>query len=188
MFLWGRRRFSTFYPSGFEQRVQLAKGDTISFCVNGDVKKQPVIIFLHPAVRGSSLWQAPLAKIEPYLAAGFSTVHYNRVGFGKSSPLSRFSKDIYEQGAHELIALMDALDVNSAVSMSHCDGSSIAIVAAAIYPERFGAIVLTSPHVSCSKKEQLNIARGLKDYEKYLSNKDFVRVMRDEHGEDVNLL
>jgi pimeloyl-ACP methyl ester carboxylesterase len=79
---------------------------------------------------------------------GSRVAAYSRLGHGASdpAPLPR-PIDFLHGEADALPAVMDALGMDRPALFGHSDGGSIALIAAAAYPDRVHALVLEAPHV-----------------------------------------
>jgi pimeloyl-ACP methyl ester carboxylesterase len=113
--------------------------------VNADGVGRP-IVFLHEALGSIALWRGFPADLcartqRPGLV-------FERLGHGQSDPLKAKREFGYlHDEAAALLALMDRLEMPSADLVGHSDGGSIALLAGALSPRRFGAIVTMAAHV-----------------------------------------
>jgi pimeloyl-ACP methyl ester carboxylesterase len=107
----------------------------------------PTLVFLHDSLGSIGQWRA-----FPELLAtrvGLDAVVYDRRGYGHSShfaPTLRTPRYLEEEG-EELGRVLDALDVRSAVLFGHSDGGSIALIAAAIFPQLVRGVITEGAHV-----------------------------------------
>jgi pimeloyl-ACP methyl ester carboxylesterase len=104
----------------------------------------PDVVLLHHAIGSVRTWRKQL----PALAGQFRATAYDRPGFGQSTGLDLWPPDYLDQDAADLIALLDALDMERAALVGHSDGATIALLAAARYPERVVGVLAESPHVA----------------------------------------
>jgi pimeloyl-ACP methyl ester carboxylesterase len=106
----------------------------------------PTMIFLHDSWGCVRLWGDFPKKISKM--AGLDALLYDRRGYGKSSGFAvaeRTDQYLHDE-AHELIRVMDAYTIEKAVIYGHSDGATIALIAAALYPERIKGLLLEGPH------------------------------------------
>ncbi len=99
------------------------------------------IVFLHAGVADHRMW---LGQIDLAADLGFRAIAYDRRGFGGTicDPDEGFSN------VGDLEALLDALQVRSAILVGCSQGGRIAIDFALAHPERVIALVLVSSAVS----------------------------------------
>ena len=122
----------------------------------------PLIIFLHDAWGCAALW----GDFPEKLAAqtGCNALLYDRRGFGQSGADKsgdRTPEYFYDE-AHALIALVDVLHVKKVILFGHSDGATIALLTAALFPERIEALMVESPHTfleECGLKAVAETAR-----------------------------
>src|SRR5690606_30508525 len=64
-------------------------------------------------------------------------------GYGQSEPKPRdFPPDFYHRDARDVIAFMDALNIEQAHLLGYSDGGEIALICAGTQPERFKSVVV----------------------------------------------
>jgi pimeloyl-ACP methyl ester carboxylesterase len=104
----------------------------------------PALVFLHAAVADKRSW----VPIIDELAATMGSpryVSYDRRGFGEST----FTEERYSR-VDDLIEVLDACDISSAVLVGNSQGGRVAIDTAIRHPERVRALVLIGTAVSGS--------------------------------------
>lgn len=107
----------------------------------------PVILMLHQTPRSHD----EFAEVQPLLADGFRTIAMDMLGFGASAPLP--APQTIEAMAAGGWALLDALDVSSAVLLGHHTGSVVAQEMALQATERTDALVLSAmPWVDAARR------------------------------------
>ena len=104
----------------------------------------PDVVLLHHAIGSVRAWRKQL----PALAGEFRATAYDRPGFGQSAWLDAWPADYLDQDVADLIALLDALDIDRAALVGHSDGATIALLAAARHPLRVTGVLAESPHVA----------------------------------------
>lgn len=91
------------------------------------------VIFLHAGVADHRAWDGQVAEF----AHKYRVVRYDLRGFGKSEPVEG------EYAHHDdLLALMDYLDITSAVLIGNSMGGGAALNVALLHPEKVSALVL----------------------------------------------
>jgi 3-oxoadipate enol-lactonase len=111
--------------------LELADGAHLAF---DDVGKGPAVMLVHPGLWDRRTWDDQLVS---FPAAGFRTIRYDIRGYGGSS---RLTGAPYSH-AGDLVALLDALDVEEAALVGCSMGGAIAIDATLEHPERVWALV-----------------------------------------------
>ncbi|MFV0472281.1 MAG: alpha/beta fold hydrolase [Paludibacteraceae bacterium] len=119
--------------------------------------REAPIIFLHDSWGCTEMWGDFPEKLSKL--SDSNSIIYDRQGYGKSSPFSikQRTKHYLHNEAHLLVRLMDALNVPKAILYGHSDGASISLIAAALYPDRFEAILLEGVHSFVEEKGQITI-------------------------------
>jgi pimeloyl-ACP methyl ester carboxylesterase len=105
------------------------------------------ILLLHEALGAATTWR----DFPERLAArtGRPVIAWSRQGFGRSDPLpAPPAPDYLHREAERLPPLLDALGFERAHLYGHSDGAAIALIAAAIAPERVASLILEAPHVT----------------------------------------
>ena len=106
----------------------------------------PTLIFLHDSWGCTEMWGEYPGKIAQL--CGLNTLMYDRRGYGQSSPFAvtvRTEFYLHDE-AQELIAVMDACHIEQAIIYGHSDGATIALITAALYPERIKGLILEGAH------------------------------------------
>lgn len=104
------------------------------------------ILLLHEGLGSISMWRDFPARLAE--ATGRTVIAWSRRGYGWSDPLAGpFEPDYMHAEARLLPQVMDRLGVARAVLFGHSDGGSIALIAAALMPDRATALILEAPHV-----------------------------------------
>lgn len=108
---------------------------------------RPTLIFLHDSLGCIRLWRTfpqELGKL-----TNCNVLVYDRQGYGTSSAFTteKRQNDYLETEADTLIKLLDACGIDKAILFGHSDGGSIALIAAAKFPERCTAIITEGAHI-----------------------------------------
>jgi len=111
-----------------------------------DNKNMPVLVFLHDSWGCVEMWgDYPQRLVK---MSGLNGLVYDRRGYGQSSPFAvKQRTEFYlHDEARELIDVMDTRGIKHAILYGHSDGATIALLAAARYPERIKGLILEGAH------------------------------------------
>ncbi|RME84442.1 MAG: alpha/beta hydrolase [Caldilineae bacterium] len=137
----------------------------------------PTLILLHHATGCTRDWKGHIAA---FRQAGYHTVVYDRLGFGRSDPLEKWTPTYHHRDVAELLALMDALHLERAGLVGHSDGATIALLAAAAAPERIAAVVAEAPHMWYDDR---NVNDAFELFTTTIARSErFWKAMRRDHG------
>lgn len=105
------------------------------------------IVFLHDSLGCISLWRDFPVKLAR--AAGSNALIYDRLGYGKSSPFADEPRQVnyMESEVDVLMEVLDKCMVENPILFGHSDGGTIALLAAAMYPESIRAVITEGAHV-----------------------------------------
>ena len=125
-----------------EVRYADADGAWIAYCVRGG---GPIDV-----VRLPGLWSTILAStVDPVLHAHYThlarfarLIRLDRRGQGMSDPLVAGGAPPLEQQVHDILAVMDTVGSHRAVLYASSQGGPVAVLFAAMYPDRVSALVL----------------------------------------------
>lgn len=103
-------------------------------------------VLLHEGLGCITMWRDFPQKLAA--ATGRRTIVWSRPGYGQSDPWPQPRTPRYmHREAHESVpAFLDALDIAAPWLFGHSDGSSIALLFAAAFPQRVAGLVVLSPH------------------------------------------
>ncbi len=147
--------------------------------LHGDELSDPAIVLLHDALGCMETWKEfPQTLFD---ATGLDVVMFDRRGHGVSSPLSdeQRTSAYLENDARRLPEILDKLGVRRAILVGHSDGGSIALVAAALYPERVQSVVAMAAHVFL---EEVTLA-GVRDTVATAGETRLLERLEKYHGE-----
>ncbi|MFG2210886.1 alpha/beta fold hydrolase [Streptomyces sp. NPDC048638] len=100
----------------------------------------PAVVLLHGGVLDQRMWDEQFSWL---VGSGHRVIRYDSRGHGLSSTVAG------DWANHDdLCALLDALDVPSAVLVGLSHGARVALDTAVAHPERVGALALASPGIS----------------------------------------
>lgn len=108
---------------------------------------RPWLVFLHDSLGCITLWRDFPAHLA--LATGHHALVYDRRGYGQSAAFTTEPRTTAYLAAEApvLRQLLDACQIGQAILFGHSDGGSIALLAAARYPERVAAVATEGAHV-----------------------------------------
>ena len=110
--------------------------------------RRPVLVFLHEALGSIAMWKDVPEVLAT--ACGCHVLIYDRVGHGASAPLpvemARHDY-LYREAWEFLPSLLAAAGINRTVLIGHSDGGTIALLAAAKFPEQIKGVVAEAAHV-----------------------------------------
>lgn len=145
----------------------------------------PILLFLHEGLGCITMWK----DFPQQLCAqgNYRGLVFSRAGYGHSTPLSpeiRWPVDYLQQQAeHAVPALLEALGLNTPEVWSrlwligHSDGGSIALLYAALYPQRLAGAVVMAPHIFV---EDITLA-GIEDAKRLYEASDQWRTRLARH-------
>jgi pimeloyl-ACP methyl ester carboxylesterase len=110
-------------------------------------EKATTLIFLHDSLGCNALWRDFPEELAT--ALGFNYLMYDRRGYGMSAPFPDEPRKVDYMGTEATI-LMEVLhhfQIQQPVLFGHSDGGTIALLAAAQYPDAFKAIITEGAHV-----------------------------------------
>lgn len=122
------------------------------FLKNEKNPAEPVLIFLHDSWGCSEMWEDFPEKMADFFR--LNALVYDRRGYGKSSHFSdeiRTRRYLHE-ASNELIKVMNAMKIEKTILYGHSDGGTIALIAAAMYPERIQAVMVEGAHSFVEEK------------------------------------
>ena len=111
----------------------------------------PLMIFLHEGLGSVAMWKDWPRQL--CLRAGLRGLVYSRYGYGHSTPRPEgevWAPDYMTiQARDDLPALLRALNLDHErpLLFGHSDGGTIALLYAALYPERTRGIAIAAPHI-----------------------------------------
>jgi len=107
---------------------------------------KPTLVFLHDSWGCVDMWgDFPDMLIE---LSGLNGLLYDRRGYGQSSPFAVSERNEFylHDEAHELMNVLDSCNIQHAVIYGHSDGATIALLAAAGWPDRVKGLILEGAH------------------------------------------
>ena len=125
----------------------------------------PPLVLLHEGLGSVSTWRDFPATLATH--TGRAVFAYSRRGHGQSDARGagldvRF---MHREADDVLPRVLDAARIARAVLVGHSDGGSIALLAAARWPDRIAALVLEAPHVFVEAQSVASIRRIRERYQ-----------------------
>ena len=149
--------------------------------INPEQTDRPLLVFLHEGLGSASMWKDWPARVcEQTRTRGLV---FSRYGYGKSTLRPQVEKwpvsFMHAQARDALPALFGALGLRDErpILFGHSDGGSIALLYAAMYPDRVQALAVAAPHIFV---EDITIANIEAAREAYL-NTDLPRKLGRYH-------
>ncbi len=119
-------------------RVDLPTGAQLDTLDTGSGEQ--AILLLH-GLLGSASRHFP--QIIDWLSPRYRLIGPTLRGYGESTPKPRdFPANFYQRDADDVLALLDALDVEQVHVLGYSDGGEVALCAAATAPERFLSVAV----------------------------------------------
>lgn len=145
-------------------------------------KNKATILFLHDSLGCIELWKNFPEKMGAIV--GCNTLSYDRQGYGKSAPFIIAKRDIdYLKHEAEILAkIIDQLDLKNVILFGHSDGGSIALLAAALFPQKILGIITEGAHVFV-ENETIN---GIKEAINAYKNTNLRDRLYKYHGSKTN--
>ena len=111
------------------------------------VPERVTVIFLHDSLGCIELWKDFPKQIAS--KAGCNILSYDRQGYGKSAPFitSKRNTNYLKEEAYTLGKIIQNLELKNVILFGHSDGGSIALLTAALFPEKIMGIITEGAHV-----------------------------------------
>ncbi len=132
---------------------------------NDQFPGRPTIIFLHDSLGCIELWRDFPVKLGA--AANCNILVYDRHGYGKSEPFltTHRENDYMEHEADILCEIILEKGISNPVLFGHSDGGTIALLAAAKYPDLITAVITEGAHIFVEDETLSGIREALEDYD-----------------------
>jgi len=101
-------------------------------------------VFLHHGLGALESWKAMPARLRD--AAGVRTLVYERWGYGGSDARPDFEPGFMEAEVPTLVEILDQHTEGPVHLVGHSDGGTIALLTAAVHPERVRSVVSIAAH------------------------------------------
>ncbi|MDL2238749.1 alpha/beta hydrolase [Bacteroidales bacterium OttesenSCG-928-K03] len=159
-----------------------SKLNEIAFKRIGNYPDRPTIIFLHDSWGCIGLWRDFPEKLGEMTKC--NVLIYDRQGYGKSCPFTYSKRDnnYLEEETDILNELLDYWNIDNAILFGHSDGGSIALIAAAKYPEKILGIIIEGAHVFV---ENITV-EGIKEAEQAYQSGNLKSKLEKYHGDKTD--
>ncbi|WES97661.1 alpha/beta hydrolase [Chryseobacterium arthrosphaerae] len=167
-----------------EGRIIDAKGKKLYIEYTKSFESRPTIVFLHDSLGSVQLWRDFPAKLAEKTRC--NVLAYDRLGYGKSYPMLTHERPVnyMELEADILNELLTEMNIDKAILFGHSDGGTIALIAAAKYPERVEAVVCEAGHIFV---EEVTL-KGVYDAWEAYRTTNLLERLRKYHGDNVEML
>lgn len=142
------------------------------------------LVFLHDSLGCITTWRDFPKDLSE--AVGMDALVYDRRGYGRSEPMGPEPRglDYMHREADVLAVLLEELGIERAILFGHSDGGTIALLAAARYPQRIAAVITEGAHVFV---EEVTL-HGLEEARRLYATTDLTERLRRHHGERTEAL
>lgn len=150
----------------------------------GDAPTTRTLVFLHDSLGCITTWRD--VPVELGKAVGCDVLIYDRQGHGGSDPFGAEERtaDYMHREADVLHALLETEGIVQAVLFGHSDGGTIALLAAAKYPQRITAVITEGAHVFV---EEVTL-NGIRAAERQWATTDLRERLMKHHGNRTDAL
>ncbi|MGK9167416.1 alpha/beta hydrolase [Inquilinus limosus] len=153
----------------------------------GSAGRLPILL-LHEGLGSVAQWTRRGVDVVARLAAatGHPVLAHDRLGFGRSDPLPgpRGTDYLYREGREALPRVLDAFGIDRAGLVGHSDGGSIALIFAAMQPDRTAWVVTEAAHVMVEDETLAGIAAAHAAY--HAPESKLRAVLARYHGEKTD--
>ncbi|AZA92757.1 2-hydroxy-6-oxononadienedioate/2-hydroxy-6-oxononatrienedioate hydrolase [Chryseobacterium nakagawai] len=151
---------------------------------NNSFENKPTLVFLHDSLGSVQLWRDLPARLSEETHC--NVLVYDRLGYGKSYPMPTHIRPVnyMELEADLLNDLLVELNINNSILFGHSDGGTIALITAAKYPERVGAVICEAGHIFV---EEVTL-KGVYDAWEAYKTTNLPERLQKYHGDKVDML
>jgi pimeloyl-ACP methyl ester carboxylesterase len=129
-----------------------------------DAQHGPPLVFLHEGLGSIAGWKDFPTRLCQRLS--LQGIVYDRWGHGKSEPFDRPREIgyLHDEARLFLPALLDELRIERGILFGHSDGGTIALLFAAVFPDRAAAAVTEAAHVRVEEATLAGIRAAVAAY------------------------
>jgi pimeloyl-ACP methyl ester carboxylesterase len=141
--------------------------------------RSPVLIFLHEGLGSISMWRSFPADL--CVETGCPGVVYERWGHGSSDRLTTKPPNhqyLHDEALRSLPEVLRKCADDDVILIGHSDGGSIALIYAAVHPERVRGIITEAAHVFV---EDVTV-KGIRDAVESYETSDLRERLERHHG------
>lgn len=156
----------------------------IYFEYQSSYKNRATIVFLHDSLGSTQLWRDFPSRLSQALQCNILV--YDRIGYGKSDAMKTHIRpqNYMEVEADILNEVLLKLNINNAILFGHSDGGTIALIAAAKYPEKIDAVICEAGHIFVEEITLKGVSDALLAYKKT----NLPERLKKYHGDKVDML
>ncbi|MBX2972019.1 MAG: alpha/beta hydrolase [Flavobacteriales bacterium] len=153
-------------------------------CPLGGPPSARTLVLLHDSLGCITTWRDFPEELGK--AVGCDVLVYDRQGYGRSDPFGPEPRDAryMHREADVLNALLEAEGITQAVLFGHSDGGTIALLAAAKYPQRIAAMITEGAHVFV---EEVTL-NGIRAAERQYATTGLRQRLMKHHGDRTDAL
>lgn len=159
-------------------------GSEIAFSQSHRFDDRPTLVFLHDSLGCISLWRDFPEQLGA--SSQCNVLVYDRHGYGTSGGFIKPKRenDYLEDEAAILIKLLDTLNIKKPILFGHSDGGSIALIAAAKYPDTIIAVITEGAHIFVESETIKGIREAIAQYQAT----DLKHKLERYHGDKTDAL
>ncbi|MFA6413258.1 MAG: alpha/beta hydrolase [Syntrophales bacterium] len=171
------------YPVSFTAAGRRLAGEMIH---PGECSREgsPHIVFLHEGLGSVGQWKDfPLSICK---RTKLPALVFDRWGYGKSEPCDKIvnPRYLHEEALTSLPQVLDHFRIERSILVGHSDGGSIALMFAAVHPEKVCCLVTEAAHVFVEDVTLEGIREAVRVYE----DTDMGERLAKYHGEKTPLV
>lgn len=148
-------------------------------------KQKPFLVFLHEGLGSTAQWRTFPEELSKTL--GYPAIAYDRYGYGGSEAKTEkcHAGYMHDEAFIYLPALLEKAGIDSKVILiGHSDGGTIALLYAAMYPQKTLGIITEAAHVFCEKVT----TAGVKEISKKYRQQNLKEKLAVYHGDKAEVL
>lgn len=134
------------------------------------------VMLLHHGLGSIRSWRR---QIPVLCEAGWEVLVYDRWGYGRSEARPGFADRYHYEDAQEAFQLLDLMGIDQTALIGHSDGGTIALLMAAMQPERITGMVVVAAHIYYEEK----MKAGLLSIARQAKQPPLSTALRKEHGD-----
>jgi pimeloyl-ACP methyl ester carboxylesterase len=128
------------------------------FPPGGDAKGIPTVLLIHGFGKTP---ESDFAGQMPPLRERYRVIAPHLHGYGRSTKRSAYTLSFYRDDAADLVALLDALDIERVLVLAFSDGAIVGLLLAALYPRRVQAMAAMGAQPTITEENVAGIRHWL---------------------------
>lgn len=163
--------------------IRIANSE-IAFSHIGHFPNRPTVVFLHDSLGCMALWRDFPQKLAALSKCNILV--YDRHGYGASGEFvyPQRAIDYLEDEADVLSELIETLHIQQPILFGHSDGGSIALIAAAKFPQKINAVITEGAHIFV----EAETVKGIRDAIEQYQETDLREKLEKYHGAKTNAM